>query len=451
MSDDFPSSKLERGKIFAKTGLRLGTNYAKRYLKKSVGKKETEDENRRFHDKNARQVFNDFTKLRGTALKIAQSISMDEGVMPREFADVMSEAQYSVPPINKALVRSIIKTELGKYPEQLFADFESDALAAASLGQVHRGRLKSGEEVAIKIQYPNVRNTIRSDLSIAKSLMKRIARKGADLDEYFNEVEATLIEETDYIREGKYIEYFHDRFSDEDIVTPRWFSEYSSGKVLTMSLLEGKHLKEFLDEDPDQERRNMFGQLLWDFFHDQVKQRDFIHADTHPGNFFFMEGNRLGVVDFGCVKKFPSGFTYNYMQLLPIHLEEDEEKIRSLYKQLGITRDNPANPEKEERFFQYCKNYGQTFARPYREKKFDFGDPEFRQQINRFAKDMPIMNEPRGDKNFIYSTKVHIGLYSMLMKLGAVIDTTRSREMTQNVLKEMKQSVNNRSANPGSS
>ena len=105
MSNDFPSSKLERGKIFAKTGLKVGTNYAKRYLKKSVGKKESKKEGKQFHTQNAREVFNEFTKLRGTALKIAQSLSMDEGMLPEEFAEVMSESQYSVPPINKALAR----------------------------------------------------------------------------------------------------------------------------------------------------------------------------------------------------------------------------------------------------------------------------------------------------------------------------------------------------------
>src|SRR5699024_12620504 len=127
MSDDFPSTKFDRGKIFAKTGLKLGTNYAKRYLKKKTGKKESELEKRSFHTENARQVFNEFAKLRGTALKIAQSLSMDQGVLPEEFTDVMGEAQYSVPPINKALVRSIIKRELGDYPEKLFKSFTPDA------------------------------------------------------------------------------------------------------------------------------------------------------------------------------------------------------------------------------------------------------------------------------------------------------------------------------------
>lgn len=441
MSDDFPSSKIERGKIFAKTGLKVGKNYAKRYLKKSVGKKETEEEGKKFHTENAREVFNEFTKLRGTALKIAQSLSMDEGMLPEEFAEVMSESQYSVPPINKALARSIIKKELGDYPENLFAEFNSEAFAAASIGQVHKGRLKNGQKVAIKIQYPNVKNTIHSDMTMAKTLVKRLINGGENFDEYFEEIEATLMEETDYHREGKYLEYFHERFSNGNIITPRHIEELSSGKVLTMTFLEGKHLKEFLETNPTQEERNHFGQLLWDFFHDQVEQRNFIHADTHPGNFFFREDGKLGVVDFGCIKKFSEEFTQNYMQLLPTHMEQDEDKIRKLYLKLDIIKKNPKNPKKEEEFFQFCKAYGDTFAQPYMGNEFDFGDPSFKEKINRFAKELPIQKEPRGDKNFIYSTKVHMGLYSILMKLKAKIDTKRSKEITHKVLEKMAHTV----------
>lgn len=437
MSDDFPSSKFDRGKIFAKTGLKLGTNYAKRYLKKSVGKKETGDDSRQFHSENARQVFNEFTKLRGTALKIAQSLSMDQGMLPEEFADVMSEAQYSVPPINKALARTIIKKELSDYPEKLFKSFSPEAIAAASIGQVHEAISHSDEKVAVKIQYPNVRNTIESDLGLAKTLLKRFIKKGANLDEYFDEIKETLMEETDYLQEGNYIEYFHDRFSGGNYSTPRWHQDLSTRKVLTMSFIEGRHLKEFLKENPSQEWRNHFGQLLWNFFHDQVEQRDFIHADTHPGNFLFAEDGTLGIIDFGCVKKFPESFTQKYMQLLPTHLQNNEDDIRELYINLGIIKENPDDPEKEERFFRFCKNYGSTFAQPYMDDEFDFGDEAFRKKINRFAKQPPIMNEPRGDKNFIYSTKVHLGLYSLLMKLEAKVDTTRSREITHTVLEEM--------------
>lgn len=439
MSDDFPSTKFERGKIFAKTGLKLGTNYAKRHLKKAAGKKESSEESSRFHTENARQVFDEFSKLRGTALKIAQSLSMDQGMLPEEFTEVMGEAQYSVPPINKALARSIIKNELGGYPEQVFESFNTEALAAASIGQVHKAKLKDGRDVAVKIQYPNVRETIQSDLGMAKLLIKRFVKKGADLDDYFKEVESTLMEETDYIHEGQQIEAFRGRFSGDRIITPEWIKDHSTRKVLTMTFIEGKHLKEFLKTSPSQDERNHFGQLLWDFFHDQVVQRDTVHADTHPGNFLFTDDGRLGVIDFGCVKKFPIEFSNKYLRLLPIHMADNIDEIRELFLDLDIIRENPSDPEKEERFFQFCMKYGRAFAEPYKTDRFDFGDPEFKELINSFAKEPPIMNEPRGSKHFIYSTRVHLGLYNLLMKLEAEVDTRRSREMALEVLEEIEQ------------
>jgi predicted unusual protein kinase regulating ubiquinone biosynthesis (AarF/ABC1/UbiB family) len=437
MSDDFPSSKYDRGKIFAKTGLKLGTNYAKRYVKNKVGKKENADEASKFHSDNARQVFNEFSKLRGTALKIAQQLSLDQGVLPDEFADVMSEAQYSVPPINKALARSIIKKELGEYPEKLFAEFNPDAFAAASIGQVHEARLESGEKVAIKIQYPNVRNTIDSDLSLAKTLLRRFVKKGANLEEYFDEIKKTLLEETDYEQEAEYLDYFYGRFEQDYIITPKLYEKYSSKKVLTMSFIEGQHLQEFLKTDPTQEERNHYGQMLWNFFHDQVDQRDFIHADTHPGNFMITPEGDLGVIDFGCVKKFPVKFTRNYMSLLPHHLEKSVEEIKELYIKLDIVRENPDDPEKEEYFFKYCKKYGDIFAQPYQDDSFDFGSTNFNKKIKRFAKNAPLMNEPRGDKNFLFSTRMHTGLYNLLVKLEAVVDTTRSKTLTNKMIDDM--------------
>src|SRR5699024_5761473 len=173
------------------------------------------------------------------------------------------------------------------------------------IGQVHKAELKDGTQAAIKIQYPNVRNTIQSDLALAKTLLNRFTKKGANLNAYFDEIEETLIEETNYNQEAEYLQHYHKKYSHGNIITPAYFEKYSTQKVLTMSFLEGVHLKEFLAEDPPQERRNHFGQLLWDFFHLQVEQRSFIHADAHPGNFLFRNDGRLGVIDFGCVKKFP--------------------------------------------------------------------------------------------------------------------------------------------------
>ena len=431
---DFPSSKYDRGKIFAKTGLKVGTNYAKHYLKNLRGS--DSERNSKFYNQTAQQIFSEFTKLRGTALKIAQSLSIDQGLLPDEFSEVMTQAQYSVPPINRSLVRSIIKRELGSYPEALFDSFDTEAMAAASIGQVHAARLKSGEKVAVKIQYPGVRDTIASDLGLAKSLFKRFIKNRDELDEYFEEIESTLRLETDYIHEGETIDRFHKRFSNDKFETPRWIEQFSTERVLTMSFIEGEHLKEFLDRNPSQEEKNSFGQKIWDFFHEQIRQSDEIHADTHPGNFLLTKDGKLGIIDFGCVKNFPDEFFRDYLLLLPTHLERDLDKIKALYDRLGVLKGDPETDEKEKRYFEFCLNYGFTFAMPYESETFDFGDPEYKELIRGYTKNAPIGNEARGNKHFLYSTRVHLGLYHFLMKLGATVETRKSQEIVEKRINE---------------
>lgn len=430
---DFPSSKYARGKIFAKTGLKVGTNYATHYLKSLANG--TNDKSA-LHKKTAEQVFGEFTKLRGTALKIAQSFSIDQGFLPEEFSEVMTQAQYKVPPINRSLVRSIIKRELGQYPEQLFMDFDTRAIAAASIGQVHKATLHDGTKVAVKIQYPGVRDTITSDIALARSLFKRLVSDGPQIDEYIDEVKSTLIHETNYIREGESIDRFHERFSSHEVVTPQWIPDLSTERVLTMTFIEGVHLDEFLNSSPDRESKNHYGQILWNFFHKQIYDHEEIHADTHPGNFLFTPDGKLGVIDFGCVKSFPEEFFMDYLRLLPTHLHRDEPAIKELYYRLGVLKADPDTDEKENQYYQFCMNFGYTFAMPYLEKSFDFGDPEYKKLIRGYTKNAPITNEPRGNKHFIYSTRVHLGLYHFLMKLGAKVDTEGSQKVVEDVLSD---------------
>lgn len=428
---EFPSSRYERGKIFAKTGLQVGKNYAAHYLKSLAGSKASKSD---LHKKTAEHVFGEFTKLRGTALKIAQSFSVDQGFLPEEFSEVMTQAQYKVPPINRALVRSIIRRELGAYPEQIFLEFDTSALAAASIGQVHKAVLKSGEPVAVKIQYPGVRNTISSDLALARTLFKQIVSDSAQMDEYMEEVKTTLLKETDYLSEGRSINRFHKRFHSDSVITPRWLPELSTERVLTMTFIEGLHLQEFLASSPPQKQINHFGQLLWDFFHNQVRERKEIHADTHPGNFLFTSDGKLGVIDFGCVKTFPDKFFIDYLRLLPTHLQQDEESIKKLYYRLDVLKADPASSQAEKEMYEFCKHYGFTFAMPYVEDRFDFGDDEYKQLIRGYTKNAPLSNEPRGNKHFIYTTRVHLGLYHFLMKLGAEVSTIHSKKVVDEVL-----------------
>ncbi|MCC5941484.1 MAG: AarF/ABC1/UbiB kinase family protein [Balneolaceae bacterium] len=428
---DFPSTKFERGKIFAKTGLQVGKNYASHYLKSITSKNGSKSS---LHKKNAEDLFREFTRLKGTALKIAQSFSIDNGFLPDEFSEVMTKAQYSVPPINRALVRSIIKRELGAYPEMIFKSFDTNAIAAASIGQVHKAVLKSGETAAVKIQYPGVRDTISTDLALARTIFRQIVSDSEQMDIYLEEIRNTLLKETDYIEEGKSIDRFHTRFASETVTTPRWIPEFSTERVLTMTFIEGIHLQEFLDQNPSKEERDHFGQQLWDFFHNQVEDRGEVHADTHPGNFLFTNDGKLGVIDFGCVKEFPDEFFTDYLRLLPTHLLRNEKEIKELYLRLDVIKGDPETDKKEKLFYDFCKNYGFTFAMPYAEDSFDFGDTEYRDLIREYTKNAPVSNEPRGNKHFIYTTRVHLGLYHFLMKLGAEVKTSSSRNIVEKLL-----------------
>ena len=201
-----------------------------------------------------------------------------------------------------------------------------------------------------------------------------------------------------------------------------------------MTFIEGVHLKEFLESNPTQDDRNHYGQLLWDFFHQQIKERKEIHADTHPGNFIFTQDDKLGVVDYGCVKSFPEDFFINYLKLLPVHLKRDEEEIIRLYKELDVLKSDPESSKLEKAIYEFCKNYGYTFALPYIEDEFNFGDEEYKRIMAGYTKNAPITNGPRGSKHFIFTTRVHLGLYHFLMKLKAVVETIQSREIVEEVL-----------------
>jgi len=426
---EFPSSRFERSARIARTGLRVGTNYALHHLKNRFnGNGSGELARKELHTNNARYLYDELSQLRGTALKLAQTLSLDHGLLPEEFVDVMSQAQYRVPPISRALVRQIIKDELGGYPEEVFAGFRVEASAAASIGQVHEAVLRDGREVVVKIQYPNVRVSIGSDLSMAKLIFRQMVRSDRT-EAYFGEVYDKMMEETDYRHEGTQISRFHERYGGGSFSIPEYLPEYSTASVLTMTRISGEHIGEFLVRKPDQDERNRYGQLLWDFFHAQINDTRTLHADAHPGNYMLCGDDRLGVLDFGCVKNCPADFFRDYVSLLPLHLEGDRQALWDLYTRLGLVDEHSGDREYETTFFELCKTFGDLVVSPYRSEAFNFGDEEFSRSYKELVREAASQPQPRGTHHFIYVTRAHIGLYRMLMQLGAVVDPHAGREL----------------------
>lgn len=246
--------------------------------------------------------------LRGAIMKVGQLLANYPDVVPQEFADVLGRLHFQAPPMHFSLLREFVRNELGDDPENIFDDFETEAFAAASLGQVHRARLKqSGQRVAIKIQYPNIARTIRDDMSNMKAIIAPM-RLGSDWDNIelqFDDIRRMLDLETDYEQEAEHLRIARIAFTaGDEVVVPRVFPEFSTKRVLTMQYLEGRHLNEFLETNPPQELRDRHGrQIAFALFRLSYGSH-LLYADPHPGNFFFMTDGQLGLIDFGCCHQY---------------------------------------------------------------------------------------------------------------------------------------------------
>ena len=180
--DKIPTGKFSRTSQLVKTGAKIGGNYLKYYSKKAFDKNISRDE---LDENNASDIYDGLKSLKGSALKVAQMLSMEKSLLPNAYVEKFSLSQFSVPPLSAPLVRKTFKQYHGDYPEGLFDSFTAQSVNAASIGQVHKAE-KDGKKLAVKIQYPGVADSISSDLALVKPVATRMFNlKGKDSEKYF--------------------------------------------------------------------------------------------------------------------------------------------------------------------------------------------------------------------------------------------------------------------------
>ena len=424
--DKIPTSKIERASQLLKTGLKVGGNYISYYGEKLIHPNLTKE---KLNENNAEDIYDGLKNLKGSALKVAQMLSMDKNIMPKAYVDKFSLSQFSVPPLSAPLVRKTFKKYLDKYPEEIFDTFSPDALNAASIGQVHLAT-KDNIKLAVKIQYPGVAESISSDLALVKPFAVRMFNlKGNDSEKYFQEVESKLIEETDYALELKQsISISSACIHLPNLKFPTYYPDLSSSKILTMSWMEGEHLSEFTVHNLDTEIGNQIGQTLWDFYMFQIHGLKQMHADPHPGNFLIDKSFNLIAIDFGCVKTIPMEFYTPYFELATLANLNNPVLFEEKLYALEILRTDDSEAEIalfKKTFFELLS----LFSLPLQSETFDFSDKTFfskmAQMGENFAKDTELrkMNGNRGSKHFLYINRTFFGLYNLLHDLKATIDT----------------------------
>ena len=416
-----PVSKIERATKLVTTGLKVGVNYAKYYGNKLT---QTEEEARdQLNKDNAEDIYDGLKELKGSALKVAQMLSMEKNLLPNAYVEKFSLSQFSVPPLSGPLVVKTFKKYFKKTPEEVFDTFTNESVNAASIGQVHKATVKD-KKLAVKIQYPGIANSISSDLALVKPMaMKMFNIKGEGSDEYFKEVENKLLEETNYVLELKQSNEVANACAQiPNLKFPAYYQEYSSERILTMDWMDGIHLSEFTEQNLDEKKANKLGQALWDFYMYQMHVLKKVHADPHPGNFLVSPKNELIVIDFGCMKSVPEDFYVPYFELAKKENIENPAFFESKLYELEILRKD--DTEEEKQFFKgLFHEMLSLFTQPFQKEEFDFSDDEFFGRIadlgQKYAKSTELkkMNGNRGSKHFIYINRTFFGLYNLMHDL----------------------------------
>ena len=419
-----PTSKVKRAAKVLGTTAKVGGNYIKYYAKKSVNHSLSKDS---LHKDNAGDIYQSLSEMKGSALKVAQMMSMDNQVLPKAYQDKFAMAQYNAPPLSYPLILKTFQQFFGSKPLDIFDTFSKDAIHAASIGQVHKAT--KGEQVfAVKIQYPGVADSISSDLKLVKPLAAQLLNmKKSEMKMYMDEVESKLLEETDYELELKRsTEISEGSSSLSNIRFPKYYPEYSNKRILTMDWMDGDMFPEFLKSNPSQELRNKIGQSMWDFYLFQMKVLRQVHADPHPGNFIVNKEEELCVLDFGCVKEIPSDFFDSYFQLLGSNILTDQGKLFDLYNQLEFFKPEDTAEQKEMLQNMYQEMIT-LLGKPFRSESFDFGDDAYFAQIAQMGdgmsknKELRKVNNARGSKHAIYIMRTFFGVYSLLNQLKAEV------------------------------
>ena len=323
------------GWIFASYMLQLG-------LQKVLGRKRMAARWQRVHTKNAKRLYRGFVRLRGVYIKLGQILSIMGTFLPRTFTRELEGLQDKVPPRPYAQIERAIRESFGKGPDELFASFSHQALAAASLGQVHRAKTTDGDDVAVKILYPNVEEIIRVDLRVLRWALVVYSWfvPIRQIERVHEQLKDMLRRETDYENEAQCLERMAANFEGQpNIVFPKVFHPLSSRKVLTMTFMEGvkiSHKDELVELGIHPED---VAEVLIKSFYQQLFIDRFFHADPHPGNFLIRPssgGFELVVLDFGAASEITDDLTEGLIEVLSGVMTRDDDKVVSGIRRMGF-------------------------------------------------------------------------------------------------------------------
>lgn len=407
----------------------LGSAVGSRYLGGRIADafrepgKRTDAEAKR-HVDNARHAVETMRALKGPVMKIGQLLSTHTRVMPGSWSVELESLQEHAPPMSFRTIRSVVESELGASVGSLFSDLSEEAAFAASLGQVHRGVLPDGTEVAVKVQYPGAEASVEGDvknIELAAMLTKKLlagalGRERFDVTPMAEEVAEHLRQETDYCREAYNAKLVGELFRDDPhIIVPRVHDSHSGLRVITYDWLEGEEIDTGLTHRDEKIRERTVTQLVHAFWH-QIFRGGLLHADPHPGNFRIMPDGRLGILDYGCVKIFSTEFVTLFAQMVVAQLHRDEDALIASMLALELIDDaeDAARLDDVRRIADYCSvGLGGEGA-------FDFSEYDYVQEGRALVGHFLSRGDPPpSQRDFLFLSRVLLGYYEYFSRAEA--------------------------------
>ena len=379
------------------------------------------------HGRAARRMRDDLMSLRGPAMKLGQALSLQSGVLPDEALVELAKLQREAPGMHPSLMRAQFTGSLGRAPEEVFREFDLEPFAAASLGQVHRAVTKRDETVAVKVQYPGIQQAIESDFAWFRAVSKPAQVTGHFPKSAIDELEVQILAETDYRREADNIEFFGEALQPLPFVTvPRVFRKLSSDQVLTMTMIEGRHLDEFLARRPSQRLRDLIGERLLELFYFQILRLHAFHANPNAGNYLYGEGGSIGLIDFGCVKRMTPAFVANLSGLFLYRGARDSGHFQSVLEKRYAMFGETLRPAARRAMSEFAEKFYRKVYPPEVEKDdepFDFGESPVVQDYMRESQ--KLVNSKGALSEHVFLARAEMGLYHTLHRLRARVHTSR--------------------------
>jgi len=393
----------------------LGANVRRLFAGKAG--RERIDEARRKAD--AARIAETMGHMKGAFMKLGQMMSFISDNVPSEMQTALKSLQSEAPPMDFALVRDTVERELGKPLERLYARFDPVPLASASIGQVHRAKLPTGEEVVVKVQYPGVADAIRADLKNAEMLQRamKLMYPAHDPEPVIEELRGRIFEEFDYRLEAKNQEEFRALYEGHPAIRiPRVHAAYSAEKVLTSEFVAGRRFDDVCKDNPG--ARSGLAEIIFGFAFGSIIRFRLFNGDPHPGNYLFDHDGKVVFLDFGCVKRFPEEMARDWGALIAAHFGGDKTRFRQLAVRLGFLKEEtPIDAGKIYDFFE-------LFYEPFRfDREFSFSREyiasTFKQVFAPGGKFSGMQKQMTMPGHFVFVNRIQWGVFSILGHLGA--------------------------------